>query len=101
MSNVIASLEKVLLPFAVKIGKQPHVNAIKNGFIRLMPLTLAGYPGYCMAFDHWFRRFLCMYCDCAVYFSGYLLESGKAADSYHGIHWPGTVKACPEAARKS
>ncbi|HGY7197926.1 hypothetical protein, partial [Escherichia coli] len=26
MSNVIASLEKVLLPFAVKIGKQPHVN---------------------------------------------------------------------------
>ncbi|EGO1031652.1 TPA: PTS N,N'-diacetylchitobiose transporter subunit IIC [Escherichia coli] len=42
MSNVIASLEKVLLPFVVKIGKQPHVNAIKNGFIRLMPLTLAG-----------------------------------------------------------
>ncbi|EAZ3365986.1 PTS N,N'-diacetylchitobiose transporter subunit IIC [Salmonella enterica] len=42
MSNIIASLEKVLLPFAVKIGKQPHVNAIKNGFIRLMPLTLAG-----------------------------------------------------------
>ncbi|MQK06479.1 PTS sugar transporter subunit IIC [Escherichia coli] len=42
MSNVIASLEKVLLPFAVKIGKQPHVNAIKNGFIRLMPLTLVG-----------------------------------------------------------
>lgn len=42
MSKVIASLEKVLLPFAVKIGKQPHVNAIKNGFIRLMPLTLAG-----------------------------------------------------------
>ena len=42
-----------------------------------------------------------MYCDCTVHFSGYLLESGKAADSYHGIHWPGTVKACPEAARKS
>ena len=42
MSNVIASLEKVLLPFAVKIGKQPHVNAIKMAFIRLMPLTLAG-----------------------------------------------------------
>ena len=42
MSTVIASLEKVLLPFAVKIGKQPHVNAIKNGFIKLMPLTLAG-----------------------------------------------------------
>lgn len=42
MSKVISSLEKVLLPFAVKIGKQPHVNAIKNGFIKLMPLTLAG-----------------------------------------------------------
>ncbi|MDX6022511.1 PTS N,N'-diacetylchitobiose transporter subunit IIC [Scandinavium sp. V105_16] len=42
MSKVISSLEKVLLPFAVKIGKQPHINAIKNGFIKLMPLTLAG-----------------------------------------------------------
>ena len=42
MSKVIDSLEKVLLPFAVKIGRQPHVNAIKNGFIKLMPLTLAG-----------------------------------------------------------
>ena len=28
--------------FRRKIGKQPHVNAIKNGFIRLMPLTLTG-----------------------------------------------------------
>ncbi|WP_447887046.1 PTS N,N'-diacetylchitobiose transporter subunit IIC [Serratia fonticola] len=42
MSKAIDSLEKVLLPFAVKIGKQPHINAIKNGFIKLMPLTLAG-----------------------------------------------------------
>ncbi len=42
MSNVIASLEKVLLPFAVKIGKQPHVNAIKNGFIQLNAVNLAG-----------------------------------------------------------
>ncbi|HHQ5723232.1 TPA: PTS N,N'-diacetylchitobiose transporter subunit IIC [Klebsiella variicola subsp. variicola] len=42
MSKVIDLLEKVLLPFAVKIGKQPHINAIKNGFIKLMPLTLAG-----------------------------------------------------------
>ncbi len=30
MSKVIDSLEKVLLPFAVKIGKQPHINAIKK-----------------------------------------------------------------------
>jgi len=42
MSKAIDSLEKILLPFAVKIGKQPHINAIKNGFIKLMPLTLAG-----------------------------------------------------------
>lgn len=40
MSKAINYLEKMLLPFAVKIGKQPHVNAIKNGFIKLMPLTL-------------------------------------------------------------
>ena len=42
MSKAIDSLERVLLPFAVKLGKQVHVNAIKNGVIRLMPLTLAG-----------------------------------------------------------
>ncbi|MGE6124771.1 hypothetical protein ACLH0G_08655 [Aeromonas rivipollensis] len=42
MSTMIASLEKAILPIAVKLGKQPHVNAIKNGFIKLMPLTLAG-----------------------------------------------------------
>ncbi|WES70266.1 PTS N,N'-diacetylchitobiose transporter subunit IIC [Superficieibacter sp. HKU1] len=42
MSKAIDSLERVLLPFAVRLGKQVHVNAIKNGFIRLMPLTLAG-----------------------------------------------------------
>ncbi len=42
MSKAIDSLEQMLIPFAVRIGKQPHVNAIKNGFIRLMPLTLAG-----------------------------------------------------------
>ncbi len=44
MSNVIASLEKVLLPFAVKIGKQPHVNAIKNGFIALNAVNPCGGP---------------------------------------------------------
>ncbi|HEE9629411.1 TPA: PTS N,N'-diacetylchitobiose transporter subunit IIC [Escherichia coli] len=42
MPGVMALLEKLILPFAVKLGKQPHVNAIKNGFIRMMPLTLAG-----------------------------------------------------------
>lgn len=42
MSHFIGALENILLPFAIKIGKQPHVNAIKNGFIRIMPLTLVG-----------------------------------------------------------
>lgn len=42
MSAFINSLEKVILPFAIKIGRQQHINAIKNGFIRLMPLTLTG-----------------------------------------------------------
>lgn len=42
MSQSIALLEKALLPIAVKLGRQPHVNAIKNGFIKLMPLTLVG-----------------------------------------------------------
>ncbi len=39
MNSAINSLERIILPFAVKLGKQVHVNAIKNGFIRLLPLT--------------------------------------------------------------
>lgn len=42
MNLVISSLEKLLLPLAIKIGRQVHINAIKNGFIKLMPLTLTG-----------------------------------------------------------
>ncbi|MDR0217513.1 MAG: PTS N,N'-diacetylchitobiose transporter subunit IIC [Enterobacteriaceae bacterium] len=42
MNNIIASFEKILLPIAVKLGNQPHINAIKNGFIRMMPLVLVG-----------------------------------------------------------
>lgn len=42
MAGVIHSLESVILPVAVKLGKQVHINAIKNGFVRLMPLTLVG-----------------------------------------------------------
>lgn len=42
MSGAMSALEKVILPVAIKLGKQVHVNAIKNGFIRLMPLTLVG-----------------------------------------------------------
>ena len=45
MSKVIDSLEKGTPSFAVKIGKQPHINAIKNGFIKLMPLDS---PGPCL-----------------------------------------------------
>lgn len=42
MNSAIHSLERIILPTAVKLGKQVHINAIKNGFIRLMPLTLVG-----------------------------------------------------------
>lgn len=42
MDHMLSSLEKVLLPIALKLGNQPHINAIKNGFIRLMPLVLIG-----------------------------------------------------------
>ena len=42
MSSAINTLENLILPVAVKLGKQVHVNAIKNGFIRLLPLTLVG-----------------------------------------------------------
>lgn len=42
MSGAINTLEKIILPLAIKLGKQVHVNAIKNGFIRLLHLTLVG-----------------------------------------------------------
>ncbi len=38
MSNVIASLEKVLLPFAVKIGKQGNdSNLLIVFYVQIMP----------------------------------------------------------------
>lgn len=42
MAGFVGSLERMILPVAIRLGKQVHVNAIKNGFIRLMPLTLVG-----------------------------------------------------------
>lgn len=42
MDAIVKYLEKFILPFAIKIGQQPHINAIKNGFIRIMPLSLIG-----------------------------------------------------------
>lgn len=42
MNHMLTSLEKVLLPVAIKLGNQLHINAIKNGFIKLMPLVLIG-----------------------------------------------------------
>lgn len=42
MNSAINRLEALILPFAVKLGKQVHINAIKNGFIKLLPLTLVG-----------------------------------------------------------
>ncbi|MGL5291749.1 MAG: PTS N,N'-diacetylchitobiose transporter subunit IIC [Vibrionaceae bacterium] len=55
MSTALQSLEKVILPLAIALGKQPHINAIKNGFIKLMPLTLVG--AMCVLINNVFLSF--------------------------------------------
>lgn len=42
MKKVIAFLEKYFVPFAAKLGAQRHLVAVRDGFIAIMPLIIAG-----------------------------------------------------------
>ncbi len=42
MKNLIAFLEKYFVPVAAKVGSQRHLVAIRDGFVALMPLIIAG-----------------------------------------------------------
>ena len=42
MDGVIGFLEKHLMPLAGKVGNQKHVQAIRDGIIVTMPLTIIG-----------------------------------------------------------
>ncbi len=42
MNKLIAVLEEKVVPVAMKIGNNAYLNAIKNAFLRLMPLSLIG-----------------------------------------------------------
>ncbi len=42
MNTFTAFMEKHFVPFAAKIGSQKHLVAIRDGFISLMPVTMAG-----------------------------------------------------------
>ncbi|WP_270659804.1 PTS transporter subunit EIIC [Enterococcus thailandicus] len=42
MNKLVDTLEKYLVPLAVKLENEKHLSAIKNGFVRIMPLTLVG-----------------------------------------------------------
>lgn len=42
MKNLINFLEKYFVPVAAKVGSQRHLVAIRDGFVALMPLIIAG-----------------------------------------------------------
>ncbi|MGL4676371.1 MAG: PTS sugar transporter subunit IIC [Brevinema sp.] len=42
MNNIMNILEKYILPFADKIGNQKHLQAVRNGVIMTLPLTIVG-----------------------------------------------------------
>ncbi len=42
MKNLISFLEKYFVPVAAKVGSQRHLVAIRDGFVALMPLIIAG-----------------------------------------------------------
>ena len=42
MEKFTAWMEKHFVPIAAKIGSQKHLVAIRDGFIGIMPITMAG-----------------------------------------------------------
>lgn len=45
MKKLIDLLQKHLVPVAAKVGKQRHLSAIRDGFIAIMPIIIAGSMG--------------------------------------------------------
>ena len=46
MENFTTFLEEKLMPIATKFSTQRHLKAIRDAFICIMPITLAGGIGY-------------------------------------------------------
>ncbi|MCG9627752.1 PTS transporter subunit EIIC [Vibrio mediterranei] len=42
MSNVTSTVERVISPIAYKVSTQPHINAVKDGFVATMPFLIVG-----------------------------------------------------------
>lgn len=42
MEKIMAFMEKYLVPVAAKIGSQRHLVAIRDGFVAMIPITMAG-----------------------------------------------------------
>lgn len=42
MSNVTNSVERIITPIAYKVSLQPHINAVKDGFVATMPFLIVG-----------------------------------------------------------
>ncbi len=42
MKNFLRFIEETLVPFFAKLGSQRHLAAVRDGFISLVPLAIAG-----------------------------------------------------------
>lgn len=42
MNNFLNKMEKYFVPIAGKLGSQRHLVAIRDGFVSIMPLVIAG-----------------------------------------------------------
>ena len=42
MNALTNTIEKVITPIAYKVSTQPHVNAVKDGFVATMPFLIVG-----------------------------------------------------------
>ena len=55
--KVLDSVAIKLLPIANAIGQQRHLQAIRNGLISILPLTIVGFFHYYFKFaDSWLYR---------------------------------------------
>lgn len=49
---IIGAVEKHIAPIAAKVGNQPHVRAMRDGFIVAMPFIIVGSFILIFAFPH-------------------------------------------------
>lgn len=91
MEKLILWMEQHFVPIAAKIGAQRHLVAIRDGFIALMPLVMAG--SFAVLLNNLFftpESLVAKWGNLSVETSGYLQFTTKYLQPFMGNIWWGT-----------